>query len=135
MGSKGKALGRRPQTAKYPHAQKSAGKGESPALPGRGETLAGGFPLSRFSHRIALPLDLLHLEALEDVARLDVAELLQGDAALVAAGDFLHAVLEALEGSDLTFVDHDAVTHQAHGIGRGDLALLDADTGGDADAG
>ena len=44
MGSKGKALGRRPQTAKYPHAQKSAGKGEFSALLKRGETHARGFP-------------------------------------------------------------------------------------------
>ena len=45
------------------------------------------------------------------------------NAALVAAGDFLHAVLEALEGGDLAFVDHDAVAHQAQLGVAGDLAL------------
>ena len=31
---------------KSPNRKRSAGKGESPALPGRGETLAGGFPFA-----------------------------------------------------------------------------------------
>ena len=36
---------------------------------------------------------------------------------------------------DLAVEDHDTVAHQTHGIGRGDLALFDADTGGDTDFG
>ena len=51
VGSKGKALGRRPQTAKDPHAQQSAGKGEFSALLKRGETLAGGFPSYAAHHK------------------------------------------------------------------------------------
>ena len=44
VGSKGKALGRRPQTAKLPCASKSAGKGEFSSQTKRGETHARGFP-------------------------------------------------------------------------------------------
>ena len=48
--------------------------------------------------RAASALDFLHNEGFDDVALLDVLELLKGDAALVAGGDLLHTVLEALEG-------------------------------------
>ena len=64
--------------------------------------------------RAASALDFLHNEGFDDVAFLDVLELLEGDAALVAGGDLLHTVLEALEGGDGTVVDDDVVPEQAH---------------------
>ena len=50
-------------------------------------------------------LDLLHDEGLNYVPNLDVVELLNGNAALVALGDLLDVVLEALEGGDGAVVD------------------------------
>mgnify|MGYP007073661761 CR=1 FL=1 len=52
-----------------------------------------------------LPLDLLHDKALEDVAFLDVIELVDGHTAFVVLRDFLDGVLEALERGKVTFVD------------------------------
>src|SRR5699024_3895025 len=53
------------------------------------------------------------LEALADVAFLDVGELLERDAAFEAFGHFLGVVLEALERGDGVLGDDDAVAHQA----------------------
>src|SRR5579859_6890436 len=57
--------------------------------------------------------DLLHLEALDDVADLDVVVILEGHAALVAFLDLAHLVLEALECLEGTLVDDDVVAQQA----------------------
>src|SRR5699024_3343660 len=69
--------------------------------------------------------NLFHQEGLDHVAHFDVLELLEGDAALVALGDLLHAVLEALEGGDGAVVDDDVVPQQAHLGAPLDLALGD----------
>ena len=55
---------------------------------------------------------LLHLEALKDVAFLDVLELGQGDAALKARGNLLGVILETLQAGDRILADDDAVTDQ-----------------------
>src|SRR5215470_17897707 len=58
--------------------------------------------------------DLLHLEAFDDVADLDVVVILEGHAALVAFLDLAHLVLEALERLQAAFVDDHVVAQQAH---------------------
>src|SRR5688572_26030060 len=58
--------------------------------------------------------DFLDLEALDDVALLDVVVVLERHAALEAFLDLAHFVLEALEGLEGAFVDHHAVAQQAH---------------------
>ena len=59
--------------------------------------------------RAVLYLDLLHDKGFDDVAFLDVLELLEGNTALVAGGDLLHAVLKALQGGDGTVIDDNVV--------------------------
>ena len=51
--------------------------------------------------------DLLHDEALDDVADLDVVELLDLHAAFIALGDLADVVLEAAQGGKLALVDDD----------------------------
>ena len=63
------------------------------------------------------------LEGFDDVADLDVVEVLQAHAAFVALDHFAGVVLEALEGADLAGVDHHAVAEQAHAGVTGDLAV------------
>ena len=55
--------------------------------------------------------NLLHSEGLDNVAFLDIIELLNGHAALVAGGDLLHLVLKPLQGGQHTLVNNDAVPH------------------------
>lgn len=43
----------------------------------------------------------------------------------VAVGDFLHVVLEALQGRNFVLRDHDAVAHHADVRRAGDLAAGD----------
>ena len=57
-------------------------------------------------------------------AHLDVVELLQTHAALVAAGYLANVVLESLERGDLILEDHDTVTNHADLRLAGDLAVL-----------
>ncbi len=52
---------------------------------------------------------LLHHEALDDVAFLDVVELFDLHAAFVTGGDFLNVVLEAAQRSKLALMDNDIV--------------------------
>ena len=47
--------------------------------------------------RAASALNFLHQESLDDIALFDILELLKGDAALIAGGNLLYAVLKALE--------------------------------------
>ena len=53
---------------------------------------------------------LLHNEALDNVADLDVVELFNLHAALVAAGNFLDVVLEAAQRCKLALMDNDIIT-------------------------
>ena len=52
---------------------------------------------------------LLHHEALDNIADLDVIELLDLHAAFIAAGDFLDVVPEAAQRSKLALMDNDIV--------------------------
>ena len=70
----------------------------------------------------ALRLDLFHDEALDHVADLDVVELLDLHAALVAGGDLLDVVLEAAQGGQIALVDDDVVAQDAHLAAALDLA-------------
>ena len=54
-------------------------------------------------------VDLLHDEALDHIADLDVVELLHLHAAFIAGGDFLHVVLEAAQRGKLPLVDDNVV--------------------------
>ena len=56
--------------------------------------------------------NLLHGEGFHNVAFLDVVELLDGQAALVAGQNLLGLILEALQGGQHTLVDDDAVPDQ-----------------------
>ena len=77
---------------------------------------AGNRKRSRICKLRTLVLNLLHHEALEDVALFDVVELFDAHAALVAGGDLLDGVLEALERAEHTFVDDHVVTQHAQVI-------------------
>src|SRR6185436_7194473 len=79
------------------------------ALLGRCGVAALGID-ARVSNRRRHPLDD---EGLDDVADLDVVELLEADAALEARLDLGHVVLEAAERADLPLVDDLAVAQQA----------------------
>src|SRR5919198_4361087 len=59
-----------------------------------------------------LPRDLHHLVGLDDVTLLDVLEVLQPDAALIAGRHRAHVLLEAAQGVDAAVVDDHAVAHQ-----------------------
>ncbi len=58
--------------------------------------------------------DLFLAVALDDVADLDVVEVLDADTALEAFADFLHVVLEATQRADGAVVDLDAVADDAN---------------------
>ena len=60
-----------------------------------------------------LLLDLLHDKRFHHVAELDVVELLEAQTALVAAGDLLDRVLEALERRERALVHHHAVAAES----------------------
>ena len=75
-----------------------------------------GFGTSRISchpMRLRGDRDPLHREHLDQVADLDVVELVEADAALEAGLDFADIVLEAAQRADLAFVDDDVVAQQA----------------------
>ena len=59
--------------------------------------------------------DLFHGVAFDDVAQLDIVELLNGQAALIALLDFLDGVLETLQRAQAALVNHDAVADNADG--------------------
>ncbi len=58
--------------------------------------------------------DLFLGVALEDVADLDVVEVLDADTALEAFAHFLHVVLEAAQRADDSVVDLDAIANDTH---------------------
>src|SRR5207248_5815214 len=60
---------------------------------------------------------------LEHVALLDVSEVPEHDAALVACADLADVVLEASQAGHLAVVDDRAVAHQPHLGTTGDLAF------------
>ena len=60
--------------------------------------------------------DFLHGEGFDDVAFLDIVELLDGQAALVACGHLLDGVLEPLQRGQNALVDDDAVPDQAGNV-------------------
>src|SRR5712664_4915989 len=73
--------------------------------------------------------DRFQLVRLDDVAFLEVVEVLDADAALEALVDFLHVVLEAPERGDLAGEDGLRVALHAHVRGAGDLAVHDRRAG------
>src|SRR5579862_3040956 len=58
--------------------------------------------------------DLFDLEALDDVALFDIVVILERHAAFETFAHFADFVLEALQGLQRAFMDHDVVTQQAH---------------------
>src|SRR4029453_17697865 len=88
------------------------------ATPG-GRPLPGGASSSRTADAVWLPRDLHHLVVLDHVAFLDVVEVLQPDAALVAGRHGPDVVLEAAQRLDATVVDDHAVADQP-GLGAAD---------------
>ena len=78
---------------------------------------------------------MLHHEGLDRIALLDVVEVVNADAALIARGNLPGVILEALEGSDLALMNHDAVANNAHLRIAGYLALLHIRARDGADAG
>src|SRR5215217_7498714 len=80
-----------------------------------------------------LPWDLDHLVGFDLVAFLDVLEVVQADAALVAGPDRAGVLLEAAQGPDPPVVDDHAVADQAGFGPAGDLARGDVRPGDHAD--
>src|SRR5512133_1755069 len=104
----------------------------------RATNMAAGSPRDRaadagFPGPSGLPWDLDHLVGFDLVAFLDVLEVVQADAALVAGRDRAGVILEAAQGSDPPVVDDHAVADQA-GLGpAGDLTRGDVRPGDHAD--
>src|ERR1051325_1052877 len=73
--------------------------------------------------------DRLQLVCLDDVALLEVVEVLQAHAALEALVDFLHVVLETAQRGDAAGEDRLRVAEQTYERGAGDLAVGDRGTG------
>src|ERR671911_1989530 len=84
---------------------------------------------------LQLPGDLSDLVRLDDVAFLDVVEVLDPDAALEALGHLAHVILEALERPDTAVIDDDAVADDARPPVPNDRAADHVTTGDHADAG
>ena len=74
--------------------------------------------------RSALLLHFFHNKALNDIAFLDIIVVLDAHAALIRGCNFLHIVLEALEGIQVTLVEYDAVTDYANLSVTLNLAVL-----------
>ena len=72
-----------------------------------------------------LLFNLFHHEALEDVAFLDVVVLFNRHAALIACGDLLDGVLEALQRAELSFVNDNVVAQDADRCVARDFAVFD----------
>src|SRR6185436_12483514 len=81
----------------------------SPTLKGR---WLGRRPSLRDATTLKRPGDRLHLDALDDVADLDVVVVLEGHAALEAFPDLADLVLEALERLQRALVNHHVVAQQ-----------------------
>src|SRR6185437_15448559 len=74
------------------------------------------------------PGDLALLEGLDDVALLQVGEVLEADAALEALADLAHVVLEAAERRDRALPDDRPVAEEADLRAPGDRAVGDEAT-------
>src|SRR6516165_8436286 len=79
--------------------------------------------------RLQLPQHGLQLKRLNDVARLDVVEILQSDTTFEISQHFAHVILEALERADLSFPHDPAVAHQSHTRATRDLSIHNHRTG------
>src|SRR4051812_44734536 len=81
------------------------------------------------------PRDLTLLVRLDDVARLEVLEVREADAALEAGLHLAHVVLEPLERRDRAVPDDRALPEEAHLRAAGDGAVGDVAAGDLADPG
>src|SRR5207237_3925314 len=84
-------------------------------------------------HREIRALDLANVVGLEDVAFLDVVEVLEVDAALEALLDLAHVVLEGPQLGDRRVVDHGALADDAAARAAADDAARDVAAGDGAD--
>ena len=122
MGTRSKILGRRSP----PPARFCCAKRLDPLT--RGAALRRGKATGEANaeeKRLRLLGDFLHGEGFDNVALLDVVELLDGQAALEALDDLLGVVLEPLQGGQTALMDDDAVPDHTDGAGADDLAVLD----------
>ena len=77
---------------------------ESPGLKTAGRRLCRRPEQDAYNGGILSAGDLFHVVGLDDVAQLDVVELIDGQAALIALFDLLDGVLEPLEGAQSALV-------------------------------
>ena len=70
-------------------------------------------------------LDLFDSVSLDNVTYLDVIVTLDIETAVLTQCHFLDIILESLEGSELTCVDHDTVADHAHFGSSLDLTIAD----------
>ena len=70
-------------------------------------------------------LDLFYSVSLDNVSDLDVVVTLDVKTAVLTQCHFLDIILESLEGSELTCVDHDTVADYAHFGSSLELTLAD----------
>ena len=85
--------------------------------------------------QILLRIDLLHNEALDDVADLDVVEFLDLHTAFVAVCNFLDIVLKAAQGCKLALVYDDIITQNAYRAAALNLTVGDIAAGYGANLG
>src|SRR4029434_9774172 len=71
------------------------------------------FDSQQADHHLRHHADSLHDQHFNDIADVDVGELLKSDAALEARFDLAHIILEAAQRTYLALVDHDVVAKQA----------------------
>ena len=74
---------------------------------------------------LQLPCDFLLGVTLDDVADLDVVEVLDVQAAVHTGADFLDVVLVTLQGAECARVNHDTVANDTDLGVAGDLAVQD----------
>src|SRR5450830_2160929 len=105
-------------------------------LGGIGLTAQGWLLFSEIVEDVALRLLLLHHQSFDDVVDLEVIEVLQAHATLVALENFLCIFLEALQGGNAGVGIHDDGVADNAGLGTADdLAVLDQAAGNGADTG
>src|SRR5207244_3441205 len=79
------------------------------------------------------PHDLADLVGFQDVALLDVLEVVDPDAAFESLLDLVGVLFETLQRGDLGIGHHDAVAQEAHLRAARDRAFLDVAAGDEAD--